>query len=142
MLGCYNELVENFEKMMRVSYIAGVQCFNKLENVMRDRSLEDKTLLVISNAETFNKYLLTVSTSAFPALWYLISKSYGFLLGYKIALALFGLAIFLNMLSLIIIIDDPDPKGCKGKFIYCCDWIAFILFAVALTLTYFSMIIL
>lgn len=109
---------------------------------MRDRSQENKTLLVISNAETFNKYLLTVSTSAFPALWYLIREKYGFLLGYKIALALFGSAIFLNMLSLIIIIDDPDPNGCKEKFIYWCDWIAFILFFVALILTYASMFLL
>lgn len=105
---------------------------------MRDRSKEDQTLLVISNAETFNRYLLTVSTSAFPALWYLISKNYGFLLGYKTALALFGLAIFLNMLSLIIIIDDPDPKGCKGKFIYWCDWGAFISFVIGMVITYVS----
>lgn len=99
---------------------------------MRDRLQEDKTRLVISNAETFNKYLLTVSASAFPALWYLIDKKYGFLLGYKIALAFFGWAIFLNILSLIIIIDDPDPKGYKGKFIHYCDWIAFILFFLLL----------
>jgi hypothetical protein len=109
---------------------------------MRDRSTEEKTLLVISNAETFNKYLLTVSTSAFPALWYLISRKFGFLFGYKIALALFGFAIFLNMLSLIIIIDDPIPKGCKEKFIYYCDWVAFILFVAALVLTYSSMFLL
>lgn len=100
---------------------------------------ENLDLYVISNAETFNKYLLTISSAAFPALWYLIDRSRGSIFGFKIAMALFGGAIILNMLALIIAIDYPDPKGWIDNLIFNLDWLAYILFCIAIVVVYFSM---
>lgn len=96
---------------------------------------------VISNAETFNKYLLAISSSAFPALWYLIDHQKGFILGFKIALAMFGVSLILNMFTLALVIDDPHPKACKNILILFIDWFIFVIFSSAIALSYISFLI-
>jgi hypothetical protein len=93
---------------------------------------------VISHTETFNKYLLTISSAAFPAIGYLMINDKESLTGLKWALGLFYLAIILNMLTLLLIIDHPSPKGCLDRFIYYSDWAAFLIFCVAIGIAWYS----
>ena len=55
--------------------------------------MKNKDSFVISNVETFNKYLLTISSAAFPAIFYLIDQNKGYKTGLKISLGMFSLAI-------------------------------------------------
>ena len=100
---------------------------------MKDKKIH---LYQISYLETFNKYLLTFTSSSFPVLWFFIQAGKGWVNGFKFALAAFGISLFLTMLVLIIVCDYPDPKGCLKNFIFTVDWIAFIIFTIALAFTY------
>jgi hypothetical protein len=107
---------------------------------MRDTSGKNDHL-IISNAETYNKYLLTISTSSFPTLYYMIQNKKGFILGFEIALGLFAFALIITMFTLFVTIDDPEPDKCKEKLIDFFDWAALAIFTSALGLTYYSICI-
>lgn len=106
----------------------------------KDKNKNKETdLYVISHTETYNRYLLTISSAAFPAIGYLIAHKHGWPTGLEISLGLFGAAIILTMFTLLLIIDDPSPKDGKYSFIFYIDWFTFFLFSSALALTYLSL---
>lgn len=101
---------------------------------------KENSAFIISNTETYNKFLLTISSSSFPVSWYMIKQKAGWICGLKISLVLFLIVIIMTMAALYIASDDPDLEGCSECIANFLDRCSFILFIVALILVSVSIL--
>jgi hypothetical protein len=100
---------------------------------MPNESAKEGNAFIISNTETFNKFLLTISSASFPVFWFMIKEGTAWILGLKISLGLFVSTLIITMIALFIASDYPGEAWAE-KVIDWLDYVSFGSFILALVL--------